>query len=104
MQTQWISAGFDPDSFWDQTIRTLSIGFKGAEGRIERSHNQFAWLAWHIVGMAPRPRGFKMPKLEKLLYRRKPESTVQTPEQMLSIIRMMNAAFGGIDLTRDKKG
>jgi hypothetical protein len=55
-------------------------------------------LAWHIEALH---RTKKLPKLDKLLKRRG-ERAPQTPEQMLGIVKMLNAAFGGRVVTLRK--
>jgi len=61
--------GFDPESFWDQTLRTLSIAMHGKLRAARRDYNQRAWLAWHIAALQ---RAKKLPKLKTLLTRDKP--------------------------------
>lgn len=63
-----------------------------ARGKIiERRHNDRMSLAWHIAALM---RQKKLPKLEKLLHRQR-SNKPQTPEEMLSIVKMLNAASGG---------
>lgn len=72
---------------------------KGRGESIERDHeirhNANAWLAWHVAALS---RQKQLPNLRKLLYRKR--AAAQTPDQMLSMIRTLNAAFGGADLTQ----
>jgi len=74
--------------------------FKGHSRRQEREHDARAWLAWHTVRLShvdPR----KFPKLETLLYRHRARRR-QTPDEMLSIAKMITAAFGGdVKLKKD---
>ena len=45
----------------------------------------------------------KLPKLEVLMSKaRKMRSATQTPEQMLGIVKMLNAAFGGRVINKAK--
>lgn len=57
-----------------------------------------AWLAWHVAALS---RTKKLPKLESLFAKTRRRKD-QTPEQMLSMIRTLNAAFGGV--VKEKKG
>ena len=67
---------------------------------LEREHNERAWLAWHIAALT---RAKKLPKLETLMHRRRGVATKQTPEQMLGIVKMLNAAFGGKVIDKAKR-
>lgn len=55
--------GYDHNSFWDQTPRTLSLTFSANEDRRIREHNERAWSAWHIAALQ---RTKKMPALRSL--------------------------------------
>lgn len=59
---------------------------------LRREHNDRAWLAWHVAALG---RVKKMPKLDRLLRRERATGRRQTPDQMLRIVEMINAAMGG---------
>ena len=70
--------------------------FAGEEARLQREHNDRAWLAWHVARLSMvNPK--KFPKIEKLMVRGrgKRRAAKQTPEQMLAVVKMLNAAYGG---------
>jgi hypothetical protein len=79
--------GFDPESFWDQTIRTLSIAMYGKIRAARREHNQRAWLAWHIAALQ---RSKKLPKLKSMLAREKPR--IQSWQEQASIMQQWATA------------
>lgn len=83
--------------FWSLTPRELSLMFEAAAERSKREHNNNAWLAWHVAALT---RAQKFPKLKDLLHRDR--SKPQTPDQMIAILRALNAAHGGEDLTKGK--
>jgi hypothetical protein len=72
--------GFDPESFWDQTIRTLSIAMHGKLRAARRDYNYRAWLAWHIVALQ---RTKKLPKLKSLYAREKPRPQSWQEQSMI---------------------
>ena len=67
--SQWVSLGFDLESFWDQTARTIQIAYEGAIERRRLEHNDRAWLAWHVAAMS---RGKRLPALRTLMQKRRP--------------------------------
>jgi hypothetical protein len=79
--------GFDPDSFWDQTFRTLSAAMHGKLKASRHEHNQRAWLAWHIAALY---RAKKMPKLKSMLARDKPR--VQSWQEQAAVMEKWAAA------------
>jgi hypothetical protein len=93
-----MACGYPEPEFWNCTPLQANLAFKAAKLRFNREHNESAWHAYHVAAMS---RAKKIPKLEKLLIReqaRKP----QTWQEMRSMVRVMNAMFGGRDLKRDK--
>jgi hypothetical protein len=74
--------GFDPESFWDQTIRTLSIVMHASLRATRREHNQRAWLAWHFAALQ---RAKKMPTLKSMLAKERPR--VQSWQEQSSIMK-----------------
>jgi malate/lactate dehydrogenase len=55
--------GYDPDSFWEQTPRTLAIASDAYRDTQIEAHNNRAWQAWHVAALG---RGKKMVPLSKL--------------------------------------
>jgi len=79
--------GYDPESFWDQTPRTLSLAFEADNENRRLAHNEAAWTAWHTAGLQ---RAQRMPKLDKLLVLKPP-----TLEQQLEGLKNWVVAAGG---------
>jgi len=88
--TSWLSLGLSAAEFWDATPRILHLTFKAHDLRLQREHNDRAWLAWHTAYLH---RVTRMPPLSELLF--KPQSRAQTPEQMREIGLMIYRTFGG---------
>jgi Uri superfamily endonuclease len=63
--------------------------FEGAVKRLEREHNERAWLAWHIAYL---PRTKKPVKLKDLLTGKR-EKRQQTVEEQVSIAMRWTAAL-----------
>jgi hypothetical protein len=63
--------GFDPESFWDQTFRTMAIAINGKLRAARREHNHRAWTVWHIAAFQ---RTKRLPTLKSLLAREKPRA------------------------------
>jgi hypothetical protein len=49
MLQSYIEAGFSPTDFWTITPKLYLIHMLGARARLERDHNNMAWLAWHTA-------------------------------------------------------
>lgn len=90
--------GFDPESFWDQTIRTMSIAMNGKLRAARREHNQRAWLAWHVAALQ---RAKKLPTLKSMLARDRPRP--QSWQQQSTIMQSWAVAHNG-KLRRDQDG
>src|SRR3546814_11841006 len=58
----WSEAGFDPDSFWRQTPRTLKAIMAGYSARVKWDHRERMSAAWHGAAFE---RSKKMPKLDR---------------------------------------
>lgn len=68
----------------------IDLVMAGRREAIIRRHNEMAWLAYHVAALS---RTKKLPRLEKLMHQTSKRE--QTPEEMLALVRVMNAAFGG---------
>jgi hypothetical protein len=90
----WVSLGFDPERFWQITLREVDREMRGARKRLEREADERMSLAWHIVAL---DRTKKLPKLETLLIGNKGtrNSRRQTPEEHLVAMKSIFLAFGG---------
>jgi hypothetical protein len=86
----YVGLGLDPGAFWHLSPREISVRIQGAGDRLQREHDQRAWLAWHTAGM---PLMKKFPDL-KDLQTPKPKKR-QTPEEMMAVMRAWSPFFGG---------
>jgi hypothetical protein len=81
-----------PEEFWQLTYAEFVAI---AEGRIrheQRKMNEMIFLAWHIEALARQKR---LPSLGSLLKEEKISGRRQSDEEMMSMARLLNAAFGG---------
>lgn len=92
--------GYDHESFWDQTLHTLSLTFEAANDRLRREHNDRAWTAWHTAGLG---RTKTMPPLRSLFAK---DAVPQTLQQQLKGLENFVRATGGrvIYKKRDDNG
>jgi hypothetical protein len=90
--------GFDPDSFWDQTFRTMSIAINGKLRAARRDHNQRAWMVWHIAALQ---RSKKLPRLKSMIAKEKPRA--QSWQEQASIMQLW-AAGHNAKLRADSDG
>lgn len=75
--------------FWRLTLREIAVILKGFSVRLEREHNDRAWLAWHVAAL---PRAKKFPALKDMQTKQPRKVRRKTPEEMLSIAHMWSAA------------
>jgi hypothetical protein len=83
--------GIDPITFWQITPIELGIAVTAFNKKRELENEQNivnAYLSayWHRIK--------KMPSLKEVLGK-KPSSKLQSPEEMLNIVKALNEAFGG---------
>lgn len=80
--------GFDHESFWDQTPRTLSLTFAAkTDQQIQEQRNR-AWLAWHIAMLQ---RAKKIPPLRSLYVKPRP----LTVDEQTNALKNWVLATGG---------
>lgn len=72
--------GFDPESFWDQTIRTVCAALHGKHRAAIRDQNARAWMVWHIAALQ---RAKKLPKLKTMMVKEKPRVQSWQEQQMI---------------------
>lgn len=87
----WVELGQSPSHFWGLTLREISAIVDGAAERERRAQNDRAWLAWHIAAL---PKLKRLPKLEKLMVRRRavPRRRRQSMEEQIEIAQRWHAA------------
>lgn len=76
-----MTVGFDIDSFWDQTPRTVFIGIQGKNEAARIAHNQRAWAAYHTASWQ---RSKKMPSYRSVVMNKRPPA--QSVEQQYAIM------------------
>jgi len=70
------------------------------DGHIERRkdrNKELLYLAWH-TGLFSRV-DYKLPKFEDVIKVDNKPKLKQTDEQMMAMARLLNAAFGGVEVT-----
>lgn len=85
--------GFDLETFWDQTPRTLSLAFEAGNENLRMAHNDRAWLAWHVAGLQ---RIKRMPSLSNLQVARKPTQQTRLDEQLEGLKNWVQATGGQV--------
>lgn len=68
---QALRGGITVEAFWEMTPRELNMVLDAANWQRMRSHNQTAWLAWHVAALQ---RTKRIPPLRRLMMRSKPKS------------------------------
>ena len=80
----WAEAGFDPDSFWNQTPRRLDAILTGYVQRRRIEAEQAISTAWHTEAFA---RVKRLPTLDKALGRKPPPPKDQSNDELLAAMR-----------------
>jgi hypothetical protein len=76
-----VTVGFDPDSFWHQTIRTIEIAMQGKNEAARIEHNKRVWMIWHLAALQ---RSKKMRSLKSMMMKKRPR--VQSIEEQQAIM------------------
>jgi hypothetical protein len=63
----------------------LVATFQSIGRRLERKHNERAWLAWHIAQLT---RAKKIPRLDRLLAKQSTARTPQSWQQQMAVMDM----------------
>jgi hypothetical protein len=88
--------GLLPREFWALTCTEFAAMAEGYARAQKRRTNELVYLAWHVAALSRQP---KLPELSSLMQteddRRKKD---QTPDEMLTMVRMLNAAMGGVEV------
>jgi hypothetical protein len=83
--------GMRPEEFWKLTPYEFQTMIEGHTNKQKNKYNDLKGLAWYIAVLS---RAKEIPELEKLLGESTPKKE-QTPEEMVAIARILNAAYGG---------
>ena len=85
-----------PREFWALTPAEFAAMAAGYARTQRRRTNELVYLAWHVAAFSRQP---KLPELSSLMQTeddsRKKD---QTPDEMLTMVRMLNAAMGGVEV------
>jgi hypothetical protein len=88
--------GLLPREFWALTYAEFAAMAAGYARAQRRRTNELVYLAWHVAVLSRQP---KLPELSSLMQTeddsRKKD---QTPDEMLTMVRMLNAAMGGTEV------
>ncbi len=94
--------GLLPSEFWALTYAEFVAIAEGFARTQRRRTNELVSLAWHVAALSRQP---KLPDLSSLM---QPEDSNrkrdQTPDEMLTMVRMLNAAMGGVEVEVETHG
>lgn len=84
-----------PDAFWNLTFSEFCAMVSGYQRKQTKHTNELLYVAWHVAAFSRQDR---LPGLKSLM--QSVDSTTsphkeQTTDEMLSMCRLLNAAFGG---------
>lgn len=90
-----MSAGFEPEAFWQQTPRLYLAAMRAVRGRLRREADQKIALAWHLAALMRQP---KLPPLDKLLSapQRLQRPVRQSRAEMDVMFTILAARCGGV--------
>jgi len=85
-----------PHEFWELTCAEFDRIAEGHKHKQRNHINEILFLAWHTEALARMP---KLPSLNSLLYKNEssPSKKIQTPEEMISICKLLNVTLGGVE-------
>ncbi len=86
--------GLSPEDFYSRTVYELTVMLKGQNKKKIHDKNKLTYVAYYVALFN---RQKKLPSLSDVLddENRTEEKKEQTPEEILSIIKVLNAALGG---------
>lgn len=86
--------GYDHESFWEQTSRTLALTFAAHREVQIKEHNDRAWQAWHTAALG---RTKKFSSLRSLMIKQSaPPRRVGMDEQIDSLVKWVRATGGKV--------
>lgn len=95
----WCQAGYDPDSFWKQTPRTLQQALGGYRRRREAEIEALAYQALVSAGLSRWPKSKRLPSLKYLLGEgKKGPAKIQSADELAA-----NARAWGLYLKQQAK-
>jgi len=84
--------GLRPDEFWKLTYAEFIAMLDGFTRRRTQTNNDLLYVSWHVAAFN---RQKTLPSLKSILVENPTEHHQQTDEEMLAMIKIINAAFGG---------
>jgi hypothetical protein len=91
------TVGLHLSEYNDMTPHELNLFIKGYNDRLIRDNKEGLTLAYLTAAWG---RSKKLPDLKKILKEDKPKKG-QTPEDMLRVVKQLNAAFGGKEVKQE---
>lgn len=83
----WVDAGFEPDTFWQQSPQTFQLVMRGVRKRMERQAEDDLRTAWHTAAFTAASQSKGGLKDLRYYLPRKPQK--QSPENMLAMLRTL---------------
>lgn len=83
-----------PDEFWKLTYAEFDAMCKAKKRINKHRANELLSLAWHVALFE---RQKKLPALNTILQDEQKEHHKQTVEEMISVVKLLNAAYGGVE-------
>jgi hypothetical protein len=94
--------GLLPREFWALTYSEFAAMAAGYARAQKRRTNELVYLAWHVAALS---RQTRLPELSSLLQAEdETRKREQTPDEMLTMVRMLNAAMGGVEVEVETHG
>ena len=87
-----------PVEFWGLTPYECRIYCEQRADTEVEGYRRALWAAWHVAAFSRQKRMPNLARVMRRLDKRAPEKN--TPEQLLSMVQMINVAFGGKDLRK----
>jgi len=81
-----------PSEFWPLTYAELIYMLRGYNRRQINRRNELIFVAWHAEMFA---RQKSLPALSSMITDDEPQTKVQTDDEMMTMCKILNAAFGG---------
>lgn len=89
----WVSAGLEPDAFWNQTLATFQAIMAGVRKRLEREAEASIRQAYDTARFSAAAQVNKLGPLDKYLRK----TSGQKPSEMLAVLKAIRAS--GADMT-----
>jgi len=86
-----------PDDFWELAYSEFMVILEEYNKETIRERNKLVFTAWHVAMFERQKR---LPALDSVLMKETEthEHKKQTPDEMMAVCKMLNAAFGGEEI------